>query len=634
MGKRKRFLFFSIIAILGLSLLIPIRSGMAEETKGPIQAGITFAQEMADQIKDYKVAVDTVWVLFTAFLVFFMNLGFAMLESGLCRAKNTVNILAKNFVVFAISSLAFYILGWGLMFGDGTPFIGMKGLLFVSGADNSPSTGEAYKGVYSAISWTGVPIWAKFFFQLVFAGTAATIVSGAVAERIKFPAFFLFSFMMVGFIYPVVGHWIWGGGWLQKLGFFDFAGSTQVHSVGGWAALAGAILLGPRIGKYTKDGRINPIPGHSLTTATLGAFVLWFGWFGFNPGSTMAADWNAIARIATTTNTAAAAAAVSATLIAWVLLGKPDLSMTLNGAVAGLVAITAPCAFVSVGSSAIIGLIAGILVVSSVMFFDWIKVDDPVGAISVHLSSGAWGTLALGLFAQDQFMPGTTGNGLFFGGGTKLLQAQAIGVLSVGAFTFVVALIAWDVLKVVLGGIRVSPEEELEGLDLGEHGITAYPDFQVSSAGRATWPIAEAKPSAGIELTPSKLKKEPDLKGPTLKEPALEVTQPGMGMRAEGIDRREPPKPLGRERLSMVDRAFKINIDGLDERGLTRWWRDLCHSDWRNSPQAFKDIYGSVSLFSGNTFHFRKGDPEGFKERIELLLTLYGHQDFRVKVEK
>ncbi|MBI4736852.1 MAG: ammonia permease, partial [candidate division NC10 bacterium] len=229
---------------------------------------------MADAIKDQKVAMDTIWVLVTAFLVFFMNLGFAMVESGLCQVKNTVNILAKNFIVFAISSLAFLFLGWGLMFGDGNSFFGTQGLWFVSGADNSPAMGDAYKGVYSAINWTGVPLWAKFFFQLVFAGTAATIVSGAVAERIHFRAFIIFSFVMVGIIYPVVGHWIWGGGWLQKLGFFDFAGSTQVHSIGGWAALAGAIMLGPRLGKYAKGGRVNPIPGHNLTTATLGAFVL------------------------------------------------------------------------------------------------------------------------------------------------------------------------------------------------------------------------------------------------------------------------------------------------------------------------------------------------------------------------
>jgi Amt family ammonium transporter len=427
---------------------------------------------------DMKVALDTVWVLVTAFLVFFMNLGFAAVESGFCRAKNTVAILAKNFIVFAVSSVAFLVLGFGLMFGDGNALFGTQGLFFVGGPDNSPAVGEAYKGAYSALNWTGVPLWAKFFFQLVFAGTAATIVSGAVAERVKFSSFYIFSFVMVGLIYPIVGHWIWGGGWLAKLGMFDFAGSTVVHSVGGWAALAGAIMLGPRLGKYTKDGTMHPIPGHSIALGTIGVFVLWFGWFGFNPGSTMAADPGAIARIAVATNTAAAAAAISASIVAWGLLGKPDLTMVLNGALAGLVAITAPCAFVSVGSSLIIGLAAGVLVVLSVLFFDRIKVDDPVGAISVHLVCGIFGTLAVGLFAQDHFTPNTTGNGLLFGGGLRLFLVQLIGVAAVGVFTFALSMITWGVLKAA-AGIRVSPEEEHEGLDIGEHGISAYPEFHL-----------------------------------------------------------------------------------------------------------------------------------------------------------
>jgi Amt family ammonium transporter len=341
--------------------------------------------------------------------------------------------------------------------------------------------GDAYKGVYSSINWTGVPLWTKFFFQLVFAGTAATIVSGAVAERIEFGAFYIFSFLMVGIIYPITGHWIWGGGWLAKLGMFDFAGSTVVHSVGGWAALTGAMVLGPRIGKYSKDGRVQPIPGHSLALATLGVFVLWFGWFGFNPGSTMAADAGAIGRIAVATNTAAAAAAIAASVTAWLLLGKPDLSMILNGALAGLVAITAPCAFVSIPSSLIIGLIAGFLVVVSVLFFDKIKIDDPVGATSVHLVCGVFGTLSVGLFAQDQFTPNTTGNGLFFGGGAGLLMAQLAGVVGVGIFVFIVSLIFWKIIQAIIG-IRVSAEEEIEGLDIGEHGNIAYPDFVTKSS--------------------------------------------------------------------------------------------------------------------------------------------------------
>ena len=423
-----------------------------------------------------KVALDTIWVLVTAMLVFWMNAGFASVEAGFARQKNCVNILSKNFIVFAVTSVAFWFLGWGIMFGDGTPLFGTQGLVGLHGADNSPATGNAYQGVYSAMNWTGVPLLAKFFFQLVFAGTAATIVSGAVAERIKYGTFILFSFVMGILIYPVVGHWIWGGGWLAKAGMWDFAGSTVVHSVGGWAALAGALMLGPRFGKYHASGSITPIPGHNLSLATLGTFILWLGWFGFNPGSTMAADPSAIARICVTTNSAAAAAILSATAASWVLLGKPDLGMTLNGCLAGLVAITAPCAFVSVESSLIIGLIAGVLVVLAVMAFDRLRVDDPVGAISVHLVNGVWGTLALGLFAQDQFTPATTGNGLLFGGGAKLLAAQATGVFGVGVYVFLVSVLAWAIFKVTVG-LRVPLQEEIAGLDIGEHGNSAYPEF-------------------------------------------------------------------------------------------------------------------------------------------------------------
>ncbi len=450
--------------------------GVEAKKEDPGAAPAQFTQELLEQIGGAKIAVDTMWTLIAGMLVFFMNLGFATVESGLCRAKNAVTILAKNFIVFAASSLAFLALGWGLMFGDGNPFFGTEGLWFVGGADNSPAMGDAYKGVYSSINWTGVPLWTKFFFQLVFAGTAATIVSGAVAERIKFGSFYIFTFLMVALIYPITGHWIWGGGWAAKLGMFDFAGSTVVHSVGGWAALAGIIVLGPRIGKYSKEGKVMPIPGHSMALATLGVFVLWFGWFGFNPGSTMAADAGAIGRIAVATNTAGAAAAISASLTAWLLLGKPDLSMILNGALAGLVAITAGCAFVSIPSSLIIGLIAGFLVVVSVLFFDKLKIDDPVGATSVHLVCGVFGTLCVGLFAQAEFTPNTTGNGLFFGGGAGLLIKQLVGIVGVGAFVFTISLVFWKIIAATVG-IRVPAEEEIEGLDIGEHGNVAYPDF-------------------------------------------------------------------------------------------------------------------------------------------------------------
>ena len=412
-----------------------------------------------------KVALDTVWVLVTAMLVFFMNAGFALLESGLCRAKNAVNILAKNFIVFAVSSVAFWAVGFGLMFGDGNDVIGMTGWLTM-GADNSPATGDAYQGVFSSLNWTGVPLNAKFFFQLVFAGTAATIVSGAVAERIKFFTFVVFSFILVGLIYPIGGHWIWGGGWLAKMGFLDFAGSSVVHSIGGWCALTGVIVLGPRIGKYHKDGSARPIPGHNMTSATLGTLILWLGWFGFNPGSTMAVDPSAIALIALNTNMAAATGCLSATIASWLLLGKPDLSMILNGTLAGLVAITASCAFVSVGAAVVIGLVAGVLVVYSVLFFDKVRIDDPVGATSVHLVNGVFGTLCVGLFATD--------GGLFYGGGFAKTLTQVTGIAAIGAVTFAVSLLAWLLLKATMG-IRVAPAEEQEGLDLGEHGMEAYP---------------------------------------------------------------------------------------------------------------------------------------------------------------
>ena len=414
-------------------------------------------------------------------LVFFMNLGFAMVESGFARSKNTVNILSKNFIVFAVSSLGFLVLGWGLMFGDGNGFIGLKGLFMASGADNSPAVNEAYQGVYSAISWTGVPFWAKFFFQLVFCGTAATIVSGAVAERIKYISFILFSFVLTLFIYPVVGHWIWGGGWLQSMGFQDFAGSTVVHSVGGWAALAGVLLLGPRFGKYGPGKQIKAIPGHNMPIATIGLFVLWIGWFGFNPGSTMAANPTAISHILMTTNTSAVAAVLTSTAASWILIGKPDLGMTINGCLAGLVAITAGCAYVSVTSAIIIGAIAGIVVVVAVRFFDVIRIDDPVGATSVHLACGVLGTLFVGLFSQESIAAanGVTGaNGLFYGGGGALLGTQALGALAVAGFVFGGSLLVWLLIKVTLG-IRVTLREEIEGLDIGEHGNQAYPEFVI-----------------------------------------------------------------------------------------------------------------------------------------------------------
>jgi len=470
--------------LLATALLLIIGAGMvmAEEV-APSAAIAPDVMEKINQVSvllaDSKVIADTLWVMLAGILVFFMNLGFGMVETGLQPAKIAVNVSAKNFIVFSIASLTFWFIGWGLMFGDGNGFLGYHGLWMLGGADNSPMTGDFYEGVYSSMSWATVPLFAKFFFQLVFAATAATIVSGAVGGRIKFLSYIIFSALLVGIMYPITGHWIWGGGWLQERGFFDFAGSTVVHSVGGWAALAGALVLGPRIGKYNSDGSVNPIPGHSMTLATLGVFVLWFGWFGFNPGSTMAASANDIARIAVTTNLAAAAGAVAATLAAWLALGKPDLSMILNGSLAGLVAITAPCAFVTAGASVIIGFIGGLLVVVFVIAFDKWRIDDPVGAISVHLINGIWGTLAVGLFASAPFAGGEGQPliGLFYGGGIESFADQIVGVVAVGAFTFLLSWVAWIIINAVLG-IRVSRDEELRGLDISEHGMEAYPDFE------------------------------------------------------------------------------------------------------------------------------------------------------------
>jgi Amt family ammonium transporter len=462
-----------VLATVAATFAVP---ALAEEAAKP--DAIT---ALTGNVNNLKIAADTFWVLITGALVFFMNLGFGLVESGLQRQKNCVNILTKNFVVFAASVVAYWAIGFGLMFGDGNGFIGTSGIFAVHGVDNSPATGDAYKGVYSALNWTGVPLWAKFFFQLVFCGTAATIVSGAVGERIKLHAFILFSLVLTGTFYAITGHWIWGGGWLSKFGMYDFAGSTVVHSVGGWAALAGSIVLGPRLGKYGKDGKIHPIAGHSMPLVFTGLFVLWLGWFGFNPGSTMAlGDGTLIAHIFNTTNFAAAAGTLTSMLTAWLYLGKPDMSMMVNGCLAGLVAITAPCAWVTPEASLLIGAIAGIIVVFAVIFFDNIKVDDPVGACAVHLVNGIWGTLCVGLFATKA-APGSTLEGLFYGGGVALLKAQIIGIVAVGAFTFVGTFLVWHILKAIVG-IRVSPEEEIEGLDIGEHGQNAYPDFVVTQS--------------------------------------------------------------------------------------------------------------------------------------------------------
>ena len=414
------------------------------------------------------VAIDTVWTLVAAFLVFFMQPGFAMVEVGFTRAKNAANILMKNLMDFCIGSIAFWLIGFGIMFGaSALGLFGTSGF-FLSTAN--PSTGE---GLWQFAFW---------MFQAVFAATAATIVSGAMAERTKFPAYLIYSFFVCALIYPIVGHWIWGGGWLATKGFIDFAGSTVVHSVGGWTGLAGAMILGARLGKYNKDKSSNAIPGHNIPLAALGVFILWFGWFGFNAGSTTSGTNLSIATIAVTTNLAAAAAAITAMFTAWKRFGKPDTSMALNGALAGLVGITAPCACVSPLSAIIIGAVAGVLVVLAVEFIDKVlHVDDPVGAISVHGVCGAWGTLSVGLFAQASYGESSgigAVNGLFFGGGLSQFMIQLLGVLSVFIWVFGSALLLFYIIKKTVG-LRASDEEQLKGLDISEHGMESYAGFQI-----------------------------------------------------------------------------------------------------------------------------------------------------------
>lgn len=423
---------------------------------------VTLTQQVAD-----SVALDTVWVVLAAVLVMFMQAGFAMLTAGFTRAKNANNLLMKNLFDFCFGAVSYWAVGFALMFGAGNLFFGTSGF-FLQDAGST----------FASLDWSTVPLEAKYLFQMVFAATAATIVAGAVAGRTRFVAYIAYSIAITAIIYPIVGHWIWGEGWLAQLGMWDFAGSTVVHSVGGWIALVGAAMVGPRHGKYRPDGTSNAIHGHNIPLAGLGTFILWFGWFGFNPGSTMGATSD-IAHIAATTNLAAAAGAIAAMLTAWQRFGKPDPSMALNGALAGLVSITASCAFVSTGSAIWIGAIGGVLVVFSIVFIDQtLKIDDPVGASSVHAVCGVWGTLAVGLFAESQFTPEALGNGLLFGGGGELLGIQALGAGSVFVWCLGTGFLLFYVIRHLIG-LRVSREEELRGLDIDEHGMESYSGFQI-----------------------------------------------------------------------------------------------------------------------------------------------------------
>ena len=412
-----------------------------------------FAQDVSPEM----FTVNNTWMLVATFLVFIMHLGFAALESGMTRAKNTVNILFKNTAIIAIGLLTYAIVGFNLMYpGDFSlgEFVGFAGFGLDPGAEGNTS---AYNPGYT--------YYTDFIFQGMFAATAATIVSGAVAERIKLGSFLIFTTLYVAIIYPIAGSWKWGAGWLDQMGFYDFAGSTLVHSVGGWAALAGVIVLGPRLGKYV-DGKIRPVAGHSMPLATIGVFLLWLGWYGFNGGSVLSADPGLVSLVFVTTSLAAAAGVIGAMAASWGLQHKPDLSMVLNGSLAGLVGITAGADTVGVMSAIIIGFVAGLIVVASVLGLDRAKLDDPVGAISVHLVCGIWGTLAVGIFstnAEHSFL------------------TQLIGVLAYGVFCFVAAFIIFFALKALLG-LRVDPEEERIGLDVGEHGMEAYGGFQINQA--------------------------------------------------------------------------------------------------------------------------------------------------------
>jgi len=424
---------------------------------------------------ELKVGADTAWTILTAFLVFFMNAGFGLVEAGLCRRKNATMILSKNFVVFAISTLGYFVVGFGLMFSDGG-WMGSSGGWLLKGADNSPAVGAAYRGIFHALDWTGIPLLAKFLFELVFCGTSATIVSGSVNERMKYSSFLVFSFVLTAFLYPIAGHWVWGGGFLWQAGMRDFSGSTVVHTFGGWAALAGAISVGPRLGRYVAGQKPTTMPGHHLGYVFLGGMILWLGWFGFNPGSTMAIDAEAIARIAVVTNLSACAATLTSTLYAWWRHGHPDFSLTVNGCLAGLVSITAPCAYVSPEASIVIGAIAGVTVIEAVLFFDRLRIDDPVGATSVHLVHGIFGTVCVGLFGIKG-QSGLPHDGLFRGGGFSQLGPQLEGVLAVSAFSFATSMLVWRLLALTMG-LRVRPADEAAGLDTAEMGMEAYPESQ------------------------------------------------------------------------------------------------------------------------------------------------------------
>ena len=479
-----------LLAAVPLLLL----AGTAQAAAGPTPAAI---------------AADTIWTVVAAVLVMFMQAGFAFLEAGLTRAKNAGHIAVKNIVIFSIASLVFWAVGFAVCFGTGNAIFGTSGW-GLAVPDKDVNT------VFASLSFSDIPLAAKYLFEVVFCAVSLAIVWGGMAERTKFIVYIVFGVVFSAAIYPVVGHWIWGGGWLSTLGMQDFAGSTVVHLQGASAALAGAILLGPRIGKYTKDGKSNAIVGHNIPFVVLGTLILWLGWFGFNPGSTMMATTPSVgyfAYVAMTTNLAAAAGALASMFMAWKLLGTPDMSMIANGAIAALVAITATCAFVDPWASIVVGAIAGIIAVVGVLLVDRLRIDDPVGAVAVHGFAGVWGTLANGLFATPDRakLLGVGGPGLLYGGGFHQLVVQIEGVSASFAYVFVMSFLVLYVLKITVG-IRVTEKEELQGLDISEHKMWGYPEiFNPSFGGSgsmgmpssgASAPRIESVQAAGQTLHP------------------------------------------------------------------------------------------------------------------------------------
>lgn len=445
-----------------LSKLLPafiVLAGCAAAVADEPAGGIAVVE---DKINTLTVATDTLWVLLGAFLVFFMQAGFGMVEAGFIRAKNTCNILTKNFLDFCVATLGFFVIGYGLMFGKGNGFAGLEGWCL---AGLEPTAGG------------NIPLYAFWLFQAAFCGAAATIVAGGMAERMKFKAYLIYTVIISAIVYPIIGHWIWGGGWLSKMGFMDFAGSAVVHTTGGIAALVGTVILKPRTGKYSIDGSPNVISAHNIPIASLGVFILWFGWFGFNSASTLAlGDGAAIGRVAMNTNLAAAAGGVIALITVWKRVGTPDLSMAMNGALAGLVAVTAPCAFIEPWAAIVIGGVGGWIVVRGVQLLDMLRIDDPVGAVPVHGMCGIWGTLSIGIFGEASL--GLPHNGLVYGMDPTMLGIQLVGICSVVGFVIISMGMVFKLIDATIG-LRVTTEEEIRGLDITEHGMESYGGFQI-----------------------------------------------------------------------------------------------------------------------------------------------------------